>query len=418
MITNKALVELASKHVNETYILGAFAPKDNPNWKGPWDCAEFVSWVTFQATGLLLGCTNNQAQASRADAFSGAWARDAAACQRPISIGQAMATAGAVLVRKPVPGAVALAAWAIDALLRIGVDRADADVLALWLTEPDGTAHSQGIGSPAMLEALRQLDVEIGRLLDGLAERGLLERTNILVTSDHGFSTHNGETSVGQLLVDADLKESAQSTDVVVAGDAIHIREGGQARVDAIVRLLQQTDWIGPVFTRGAAPDAVLGVHAGTVSFQAIGWDHARSADILTSAGWTDIENEYGWRGEVLTTGTAGHGSSSPWDVHATFIAAGPGIKRNVVSPVATGNIDILPTTLALLGQPVPAGLDGRVLSEALATGPQPGEVSFAEDPISTSVELGDRVYELTVHRTRVGSTVYFDGTDVTRSPR
>jgi arylsulfatase A-like enzyme len=314
--------------------------------------------------------------------------------------------------------AVPLAAWAIDVLLRIGIDRADADVLSLWLTEPDGTGHSEGIGSPAMLETLRQLDGEIGRLLDGLADRGLLERTNILVTSDHGFSTHNGEISVNRLLVDAGLKESAQSTDVAVAGDAIHVREGGQGRVDAIVRLLQETDWIGPVFTRGVGPDAVLGSHAGTVSFQAIGWDHPRSADILTSAGWSDAENEYGWRGEVLTTGTAGHGSSSPWDVRATFIAAGPAIKRNVVSPVATGNIDIVPTTLALLGQPVPAGLDGRVLSEVLVTGPQPGEVSFAEDPVSTSVELGDRVYEFTLHRTRVGSTIYFDGTDVTRSPR
>jgi hypothetical protein len=313
--------------------------------------------------------------------------------------------------------AVPLAAWAIDVLLRIGVDRADADVLALWLTEPDGIAHSQGIGSPPMLEALGQLDVEIGRLLDGLAERGLLERTNILVTSDHGFSTHNGEVSVSRLLVDAGFKESAQSTDVVVAGDAIHVREGGQGRVEAIVRHLQQTDWIGPVFTRGTEPDAALGAYAGTVSFQAIGWDHARSADILTSAGWSDLENEYGWRGEVLTTGTAGHGSSSPWDVRATFIAAGPDIKRNVVSPVSTGNIDLFPTALALLDQPVPAGLDGRVLSEVLVTGPQPGEVVFEEDPISTSVELGGRVYELTLHRTRVGSTVYFDGTDVTRRP-
>jgi hypothetical protein len=327
-------------------------------------------------------------------------------------------------VLEPVPeipegsNAVALAAWAIDAILRIGVDRADADVLALWLTEPDGIGHSEGIGSPAMLEALRQTDAEIGRLLDGLAERGVLERTNILVTADHGFSTHNGEISVNRLLVDAGLKESAQSTDVAVAGDAIHVMEGGQARVAAIVRLLQQTEWIGPVFTRGTAADAVLGSHAGTVSFQAIGWDHARSADILTSAGWSDLENEYGWRGEVLTTGTAGHGSSSPWDVRATFIAAGPAIKRNAVSPVATGNIDIVPTTLALLGQPVPAGLDGRVLTEVLATGPQPGEISFAEDPITTSVELGDLVYELTVYRTRVGSTVYFDGTDVTRGSR
>lgn len=106
MATGVDLVKLASKHLGETYILGAFAPKNNAKWKGPWDCAEFVSWLTFQTTGLLLGCTNNNDDPSRADAFSGAWARDAAAAQRSISIGQARATAGAVLVRKPPPGGI------------------------------------------------------------------------------------------------------------------------------------------------------------------------------------------------------------------------------------------------------------------------------------------------------------------------
>ena len=104
MATSNELVKLANKHRKETYILGAFAPKNNANWKGPWDCAEFVSWLMFQTTGLLLGCTNNNDDPSKADAFSGAWARDAAASQRPISLGQAKGTAGAVLVRKPAPG--------------------------------------------------------------------------------------------------------------------------------------------------------------------------------------------------------------------------------------------------------------------------------------------------------------------------
>lgn len=103
MPTGKDVVTLASKHLKEAYVLGAFAPKDNAKWKGPWDCAEFVSWVTFQATGLLLGCTDNSEHPARADAYSGAWARDAARAQRPISLGQAKVTAGAVLVRKPPP---------------------------------------------------------------------------------------------------------------------------------------------------------------------------------------------------------------------------------------------------------------------------------------------------------------------------
>jgi len=104
MKTAAELVKLANSHRGEKYILGAFAPKNNPNWRGPWDCAEFVSWVAFQSTSLLLGCTDNNADPSKANAYSGAWARDAQASHRRISIGQARATAGAVLIRKPASG--------------------------------------------------------------------------------------------------------------------------------------------------------------------------------------------------------------------------------------------------------------------------------------------------------------------------
>jgi arylsulfatase A-like enzyme len=328
---------------------------------------------------------------------------------------------GAEPTLPPGSSAVPRVARAVDELLLIGVDRADADVLSIWLTEPDGTAHRTGVGSPETIEALGGVDTEIGRLLDGLAERGLLERTNILVTSDHGFTTHAGGGSLEDLLVEAGLKDSGESTDVVVAGDAIHVNEGSaaekSARIDAIVRLLQRTDWIGPVFTRGATADTVFGTRAGTVSFAAIGWDHERSGDVLTSPNWSDDENESGFRGAVQTGGTAGHGSSSPWDIHATFIAAGPGIKRGVSSSVPTGNVDITPTALALLGAPIPPDLDGRVLEELLLSGPQPEAMALSSAPLTTSARAGDVAYQLDVYRTMVGSSVYFDGTQVTRTP-
>jgi arylsulfatase A-like enzyme len=339
----------------------------------------------------------------------------------PDSLGRVVTEVlGGEPVIAPGTSAVPRVARAVDELLRIGLDRADADVLAAWLTEPDGTAHRTGVGSPETVAVLAQVDAEIGRLLDGLAERELRERTNIIVVSDHGFSTHNGDATLEDLLVEAGLKESEESTDVVVAGDAIHVNEASgaekDARVDAIVSLLQRTEWIGPVFTRGATPDTLLGRRAGTVSFAAINWDHERSADVLISPQWSELENEHGWPGEVLAGGMAGHGSSSPWDIRATFIAAGPGIKRNVVSSVPTGNVDVSPTVLALLGAPVPGNLDGRVLDEVLLDGPQPGEMPLSSSPVSTSVQLGGVVYQLDVYRTGVGSSVYLDGTDVIRT--
>ena len=106
MATGKDLAKLGDRHRGESYILGAFAPKDNPNWKGPWDCAEFASWLVFQCAGVLVGCVDNSKAPALADAYSGAWMRDASATHHPISLGQAKLTAGAVLVRKPAAGGI------------------------------------------------------------------------------------------------------------------------------------------------------------------------------------------------------------------------------------------------------------------------------------------------------------------------
>ncbi|MBT3327042.1 MAG: alkaline phosphatase family protein [Gemmatimonadales bacterium] len=310
---------------------------------------------------------------------------------------------------------VPLAARAIDALLRIGVDRADADVLAIWVTEPDGTGHRHGVGAPETLSVLADVDAEIGRLLDGLEERGVLATTNILVTSDHGFSTRTGSESTSALLVEAGLKTSSTSTDVVVAGSAIHVREGGEERISSIVQLLQKTDWVGPVFTRTGSPEAEVGSQAGTVAFSAVGWSHERSSDILVSPNWSDAVNGFGYAGEVTSPGVAGHGSSSPLDIRATFLASGPDVKPGVTSRVPTGNIDIVPTVLALLGTSVPDGLDGRVISEALLDGPDVVDVEVVADSIVATTGLDGLRYTLTVHRSWVGPTMYFDGTSVSR---
>ena len=77
MTTGQQIFDLATPHVGEPYVFGAVVAKDNPNWHGPWDCAEFVSWCVYQAAGTLYGCSNDKAKPSLADAYTGYWARDA-----------------------------------------------------------------------------------------------------------------------------------------------------------------------------------------------------------------------------------------------------------------------------------------------------------------------------------------------------
>ncbi len=304
--------------------------------------------------------------------------------------------------------------WGVDAVLDYGVDVVDADVLALWITEPDGTAHESGIGHPATVAVLAEVDREIGRLMDGLGARGVLHTTTFLVTSDHGFSRRVGTSSLTELLVDAGLKGSADSKDVIIAGDAIHVREGGRERTRDIARLLQVTPWIGPVFSAGSGDDD-RGLVPGTASFAAISWDHPRSADLLTSAGWSDAENPWGYRGETYSRGVAGHGTSSPWDIRATFIGWGSGVRSGVVSDVPTGNVDLTPTALSVVGATVPESVQGRVLRELFVGGPESDDLDVRRDSVVVSTEVNGTHYRLTVSHTWAGGRRYFDGTRVER---
>lgn len=103
--TGDDVLFLARQHLKETYILGTLAPKDNRNWRGPWDCAEFASWLTYQIAGVLYGCEDDQGNPATANAYTGYWSRDADIKGRKISIEQAASTPGAAILRVPQAGA-------------------------------------------------------------------------------------------------------------------------------------------------------------------------------------------------------------------------------------------------------------------------------------------------------------------------
>ncbi|MEO5807730.1 peptidoglycan-binding protein [Devosia sp.] len=89
----------AKSHVGEKYIFGANVPLDNPNWTGPWDCAEYVSWLVYQTYGVVFGCGTQNLD--DAEPYTGYWAEDAPSRGIVIPADQASKTPGAFLIRKP-----------------------------------------------------------------------------------------------------------------------------------------------------------------------------------------------------------------------------------------------------------------------------------------------------------------------------
>ena len=72
-MTGQEILDLGNSHLGEKYIFGATVPKNIAAWKGPWDCAEFVSWIVFQLSEKLYGCNNNLGNPATADAYTGYW---------------------------------------------------------------------------------------------------------------------------------------------------------------------------------------------------------------------------------------------------------------------------------------------------------------------------------------------------------
>ena len=264
------------------------------------------------------------------------------------------------------------------------------DVVINWLTEPDHSQHHVGVGSPAAREALRNDDREIAQVLAGL-DAAL---TSVLVVSDHGFTTNTAGVDVAGALIEAKLKAARDSTDVILASSgqavALHVEGHDAERIARLARFVQAQDWGGVVFSAqtvdGAFPLELINVA-----------NRDRGPDLLFTFPWTSRRSAFGVPGTDLANVSAGgspyvsdHGSMSPWNVRNTFLAWGAGVKKGITAPAPAGNADVTPTVLALLGLEGEAGLDGRVVAEALQGGPDPEAVAV-ETRVHTAVAGGYR---------------------------
>ena len=104
MATGQDILTLAKQHIGQQHIFGAFIPKNNGDWKGPWNSAEFVSWCIYQTSEKIYGCDDNSLPPDRARASTRYFMRDAQETGEIISIGEAAATPGALLLRIPISG--------------------------------------------------------------------------------------------------------------------------------------------------------------------------------------------------------------------------------------------------------------------------------------------------------------------------
>jgi arylsulfatase A-like enzyme len=119
-----------------------------------------------------------------------------------------------------------------------------------------------------------------------------------------------------------------------------------------------------------------------------------------------------------MMIGVAGHGSASPWEIHNTLIVSGPAFRAQSRGTGATCNVDLAPTILRLHDLAVPAHMDGRVIEEALLTGPEPATMTTSQTRLEASTTLPDgSAYQLQLNQSETAGKTYLDGTRTIRTP-
>ncbi len=190
----------------------------------------------------------------------------------------------------------------------------------LYFSDVDSAAHSAGPESEQTFAAARRVDEMIGRLIAGLTQNGLIDRTTIVVVSDHGLA----ETSATRLLV-LDDYISRDEVEVVDSGAWLGINPGPTMPADAIIRRLSGRHEALTVYRKESLP-----------SWLRYG-SHSRVPAVvgLVDAGWLVASRDLALRNLATgwTTGGAHGYSTRAKEMHGVFVTAGPRVRRGVTVP-------------------------------------------------------------------------------------
>jgi hypothetical protein len=343
-------------------------------------------------------------------------------------------------------------------------------VMVFWSRDPDGTQHNQGdslgklvpgINGPTSLAAIGNADDDLAMLIAALKEQGLDGDTDIILASDHGFSTISKESAtswaanqgykdvtakllppgfvaidlahgLGMTLYDPDAKGAVVNTGAwpvrgngLIGGDATHpllvvasnggsdlvyLPTGDKALAAKVVAILSAED-----YTSGLFVDDGLGKLPGTLPLSAIALKGTAVTPMpaiainfrsfsLGCADPTTCGVEVSDTG--LQQGQGMHGNFSRADTRNIMGATGPDFRQHFLDSAPASNADIGKTIARLLGLRIPdkGKLVGRVLMEAMPNGSMP----HAQRGIVRSEP--DAAGHVTMVLTQtIGTTRYFD---------
>jgi arylsulfatase A-like enzyme len=343
-------------------------------------------------------------------------------------------------------------------------------VLVFWSRDPDGSQHNTGdslntitpgINGPTAMAGIKNADNNLAQLRKTLDDLGLAASTNIMISSDHGFSTISKESKtspsakisyddtpkdflpMGFVAIDlakalnlplydpnnknarvADnahpragnglLGQDPVKPDVVVAtnggSDLIYIPSNDRKLAGRTVKALLEQDYVSGIFVEddlgrfpGTLPLSLLSLRGKAVTphpsivVNFRSWSSGCEVPTNCSVEIADT---------VLRQGQGMHGSFSRGDTLNFTAAIGPDFKAGYVDELPVSNADVGATAAKLMGltQKSKGTLVGRVMTEAMPNGATPK--AYTGTVTSKPSANGLRTV---LNFQRVGTQRYFD---------
>ena len=285
----------------------------------------------------------------------------------------------------------------------------------LWLSEPDLSEHRIGPGTAGALAAMRGSDNNLARVLAALTAKGRRDTTDIFIVSDHGFSTTRHAIDLAAVLTQAGFTarrtypDQPTNDNIVVVGNSgtvlLYVIGHSPAVTHRLVEFLQQQEFTGVVLTPHAQP--------GTFAYDQVMVNVPNPPDVIVSLRWTAEPNAAGVPGLIYADGTPPvnvgiHGSLSRFDLHNTLIAAGPDFRRGLKDDLPSGNVDVAPTILYLLGVTPTVPMDGRILREALIDA-GPALTTVTRQVLEANCPFATNVWHQSLTISRFDNSSYVD---------
>jgi predicted AlkP superfamily pyrophosphatase or phosphodiesterase len=188
-------------------------------------------------------------------------------------------------------------------------------LLTLYFEDTDVAGHERGPDSQAVRDAIARDDGYIGRLTSGLARRGILDRVNIVVVSDHGMAAVNDDR-------------------IIVVDDYISLDDVTISDINPTLGIFPKAGKEDEVYRRLAGANPHLKVYKKADTPERWHYrDHPRVPPILGVAdeGWQVLRRVSVANIAARTVG--GQRGTHGYDpqlmsMRAFFVAAGPAFKR------------------------------------------------------------------------------------------